>query len=197
MIVKERATYFCIDIETSGPVPWLYDMLSLGAVVVRRAARGGYKLGERFYVELRPESEREDPGTRTIHGLDVDRLRVEGTPRAEAMARLSAWVTAASRPDTQPLFVGHNAPFDWSFVAFCFAVEGLPNPFGYKALDTKALATGVLGLHFFDSSKKTLAARLALPPEDLGQKHRADYDAEYQALILKALLEHPHARQAP
>ncbi|MFH1467617.1 MAG: 3'-5' exonuclease [Pseudomonadota bacterium] len=195
--MKERATYFCIDIETSGPVPWLYDMLSLGAVVVRRAAGGGYELGERFYIELKPESEREDERTRAIHGLDVDRLRREGTPRVEAMARLAAWVTARTEPGTSPLFVGHNAPFDWSFVAFCFAVEGMPNPFGYKALDTKALATGLLDLHFYDSNKEIIAARLALPSEDMGQKHRADYDAEYQALILEALLEYQEGQRRP
>jgi DNA polymerase III alpha subunit (gram-positive type) len=195
--VKERATYFCIDIETSGPVPWLYDVLSLGAVVVRGSPQGGFALGERFYVELRPESEREDPATRAIHGLDVDRLRREGTPRAEALARLASWVAVQSGPDTQPLFVGHNAPFDWSFVAFSFAAEGMVNPFGYKALDTKALATGVLDLHFFDSTKEVLAARLGLPPEDMGKKHRADYDAEYQAQILAALLERQQARRRP
>ena len=29
-----RATWFCIDIEANGPVPGLYDMVSLGATVV-------------------------------------------------------------------------------------------------------------------------------------------------------------------
>ena len=33
---EERATWFCIDIECTGPVPGLYDMISLGAVVVKR-----------------------------------------------------------------------------------------------------------------------------------------------------------------
>jgi DNA polymerase III epsilon subunit-like protein len=84
--------------------------------------------------------------------------------------------------------VGHNAPFDWSFVSWCFAAEELANPFGYKALDTKALATGKLGLHWFDSSKEVLSARLKLPAEDTNLKHRADYDASYQADILLALL---------
>jgi DNA polymerase III epsilon subunit-like protein len=192
-VEKERATYFCVDIETTGPVPWLYDMISLGAVVVRHPPDGPAHLGERWYRELRPESAREDPGTRAIHGLDVDRLRREGTPRAVAMASLAAWVGGQTHPGSKPLFVGHNAPFDWSFVAFCFAAEDLPNPFGYKALDTKALASGVLDLHFFDSSKEVLAERLGLPPEDLGQKHRADYDAAYQAQILAALLDRQRA----
>ena len=34
------------------------------------------------------------------------------------------------------------------------------NVFGYKALDTKALSSGVLDLHWLDSNKETLAERL-------------------------------------
>jgi ribonuclease T len=195
-VTAERATWFCIDIECTGPVPGLYDMISLGAVAVRRGADGELELGERFYVELRPESEREDPGTRAIHGLDVDGLREHGTPRRQAMEQLRDWVRAQTRPGTKPVFVGHNAPFDWSFVAWCYAAEEMPNPFGYKALDTKALATGVLDIHWFDSNKGVIAHRLGLPSEDMGQKHRADYDAWYQALILKGLLDHAAARRA-
>ncbi len=187
---KERATYFCIDIECTGPVPALYDMISLGVVVVCRAEGGGIELGDSFYVELKPESELEDLGTRAIHGLDVDELRVTGTPRREALLALTSWVTEKTLPGTKPVFVGHNAPFDWSFVAWCYAAEGMDNPFGYKALDTKALATGVLNIHWFDSNKGLIAHKLGLPREDMGQKHRADYDAWYQAVILKGLLDH-------
>lgn len=67
--------------------------------------------------------------------------------------------------------------------------RGPAEPFGYKALDTKALATGKLNIHWFDSSKEVLAERLGLPVEDLGLKHRADYDARYQAELLIKLLE--------
>jgi DNA polymerase III alpha subunit (gram-positive type) len=170
-------------------------MISLGAVAVKRDSSGELELGEKFYVELRPESELEDPGTRAIHGLDVDRLRAEGTPRGEALVMLERWVVAQTKTGTKPVFVGHNAPFDWSFVAWCYAAEGMSNPFGYKALDTKALATGELNIHWFDSNKGLIAKRLGLPNEDMGQKHRADYDAWYQAIILKGLLDHAAARR--
>ncbi len=183
-----RATWFCIDIECSGPVPGLYDMLSLGAVVVREAGGGRVELGEELYLEMQPQAPRVDPGAMAVHGLDLDRLRREGLARGEALRRLNAFVERAAARGSQPVFVGHNAPFDWSFVAHAYVAEDLANPFGYKALDTKALAAGVLGLHWLDTSKEILARRLDLPPEDLSAKHRADYDARYQALILQALL---------
>ncbi len=186
---ETRATYFCIDIECSGPVPALYDMISLGAVAVAPDDTGKLRLGDTYYVEIKPEGPRVDEGAMRVNGLDIEALRRDGTPRRTALIALSDWTRAHTRPGTKPVFVGHNAPFDWSFVAWCYAAEDLPNPYGYKALDTKALATGKLGLHWFDSSKEVLADRLQLPAEDLSLKHRADYDAQYQAQILIKLLE--------
>lgn len=186
---ETRATYFSVDIECSGPVPALYDMVSLGAVVVAPDAEGRLHLGDTWYAEFRPEAPRVDPGAMAVHGLELETLRREGVPRREGLLALADWVRRNVRPGTKPVFVGHNAPFDWSFVAWGYAAEELPNPFGYKALDTKALATGKLGLHWFDSNKEVLSERLGLPAEDLKQKHRADYDARYQAELLIRLLE--------
>jgi len=186
---ETRATWFSVDIECSGPVPALYDMISLGIVAVAPDESGRLAIGPAWYVELRPEGPRVDPGAMKVNGLDIEALRRDGVPRREAIIALADWVKAQTRPGTKPVFVGHNAPFDWSFVSWCYAAEDLPNPFGYKALDTKALATGKLGLHWFDSSKEVLAERLGLETEDMGQKHRADYDALYQARLLIKLLE--------
>jgi DNA polymerase III epsilon subunit-like protein len=186
----ERSTWFCVDIECNGPVPGLYDMVSLGAVAVAQDEAGLLQIGASYYVEIQPQAPRFDARAAEIHGLDQDRLQREGLPRREAAEQLAAWVRAQTRPGTDPTFVGHNAPFDWSFVAWTYAAEGLDNPFGYKALCTKSLAAGVLNLHWLDTNKEVLSERLGLPAEDMGQKHRADYDAAYQALILKGLLEY-------
>lgn len=186
---EHRATYYCVDIECSGTVPGLFDMVSLGAQVLAPDAQGILHLGDTFYVELRPAGGQADPSAMAIHGLTLEHLEVHGLPRREALDRLTGWVKMHLVPGTEPVFVGHNAPFDWSFVAYAYKAEGLPNPFGYKALDTKALSAGVLGLHWFDTDKGTLSRLMGLPAEDKGLKHRADYDAEYQARILQALLE--------
>ena len=183
------ATWFCVDIECNGPVPAEYDMVSLGAVVVAPGPDGALVAGERFYVEIKPVAPRFDPSAARIHGLDQARLAAEGTPRGLAMRQLSDWVNANTLRGTEAVFVGHNAPFDWSFVAYTFHVEGMENPFGYKGLCTKALSMGVLGIHWLDTNKELLCQRLGLPPEDHTQKHRADYDAAYQAEILIGLLK--------
>ncbi len=188
-MTESRATYYSLDIECSGPVPAIYDMISLGVVVVAPDDQGKLQTGESLYLELAPQGPKVDPGAMKVNGLDIERLRREGLPRRDALIQLAEWVRTTTRPGTKPVFVGHNAPFDWSFVAWCYAAEELPNPFGYKALDTKALAAGRLHLHWFDTGKENLDTILGIPPEDLTLKHRADYDAMYQAQILIRLLE--------
>ena len=183
-----RATWFAIDIEASGPVPPLYDMVSLGAVRVTETD-SGFEIGEPWYIEIVPQGPKVDPHAMSIHGLTLEHLRAHGVPQREAMLQLTAWVKSQTVPGTTPVFVGHNAPFDWSYVNYCYHANELPNPFGYKALDTKALATGVLGVHWLDANKEFLEDVLDLPKLDAVQVHRADYDAWYQALILVKLLE--------
>ncbi len=182
-------TYFCVDLEASGPVPPLYNLLSLGATVVRPQG-DRHVLGASLYLEFRPIFPGIDPAAMEVCGLDLERLRREGTDPKEALARLTEWVRGenAGDPD-QPCFVGHNAVFDWSYLNYYYEHFGLKNPFGYKGLDTKSLAMGRLGISWRETSKETLERLLRLPPQDPGQIHRADYDAHYQALILKALLD--------
>ena len=184
-----RATWFCVDIECGGPVPHLYDMLSIGAVPVVDDG-DALTIGETFYVEIAPTAPRVDPGAMKVNGLDIDHLRKTGKTLEAALDALTAWVEANTAPGCKPVFVGHNAPFDWSFVSYSYHATGRENPFGYKALDTKALAGGVLDLHWFDTDKERLEQLLHLPPQDRTLTHRGDYDAEYQALILVRLLEH-------
>lgn len=192
--VERRATYFCVDIECNGPVPGLFAMVSLAAVVVAPDDAGSLSIGECFYRELKPDAPRFDARAASIHGLDQDALARDGLDRATFCEELAAWVAAHTVPGTEPVFVGHNAPFDWSFVAWTFAEQSRPNPFGYKALCTKSMATGALDLHWLDSNKEQLSERLPISTEDHTQKHRADYDARYQAEILVALLEHQAGR---
>lgn len=190
-----RATWFCVDIECSGPVPTRYDLLSVGCAPVT-GERGDYRIGEPLYVELKPVSGRADPGAMAINGLDLAALSRDGLPVDGALDALDRFVAEHTQPGSTPVFVGHNAPFDWSFVNQAYHDAGRRNPFGYKALDTKALAMGVLAVHWLDSSKELLAESLPLPEVEQGKVHRADYDAWFQAHILVGLLQRMHAAGA-
>jgi DNA polymerase III alpha subunit (gram-positive type) len=181
--------YFCVDCEASGPVPPLFNLLSIGVTVVRpRDDR--HVLGDSFYVELKPIFPGFEPGAMAVCGLDAERLRRDGKEPREALERLARFVVQQNQgSEDNPCFVGHNAVFDWAHIAYYYAHFEMNNPFGYKGLDTKSLAMGRLGIAWRDTSKENLEKLLALPPQDPAQTHRADYDAHYQALILKELLD--------
>lgn len=183
--------YFCLDCEASGPVPPIFNLLSVGITVVRPEG-DHHVVGDSLYVELKPIFPGIDPEAMRVCGLDLERLRREGAEPKAALERISVWVTSQNAgSDEHPCFVGHNAVFDWSYIAYYYAHFGLRNPFGYKGLDTKSLAMGRLGIPWTETSKEVLERLLRLPPQDPTQVHRADYDAQYQALILKALLDRP------
>ena len=188
--------YFCVDCEASGSVPPLYNLLSIGATVVRPEGNT-HRLGESFYVELRPIFPGFDPEAVAVCGLDTDRLTREGTDPREALERFASWVRDENAGSAErPVFVGHNAVFDWSYIAYYYAHFGMENPFGYKGIDTKSLAMGRLGVTWNQTSKESLERLLDLPAQDPAQVHRADYDAWYQAEILKALLDGGSPRNA-
>ncbi len=182
-------TYFCVDCEASGPLPPFYNLLSIGATVVFPEG-DHHRLGPSFYVELKPVFPGFDAKALEVCGLDVERLSREGLEPAEAMGKFKAWVEAhnASSRDW-PVFVGHNAVFDWAYIAYYFAYCKLENPFGYKAIDSKSLAMGRLRIGWNETSKEVLERLLDLPPQDPVRAHRADYDAWYQASLLCALLD--------
>jgi DNA polymerase III epsilon subunit-like protein len=182
-------TYFSVDVEASGPVPGLYNLVSLGATAVHRGEDGRYRLGDSFYAELKPVFPGQDPGANQVHGLDPERLAREGQEPRAALAALSEFVARETAPGTAATFVGHVAVFDWMYVAWYYAWAGLPNPFGYKGLDTKSMAMGVLGLPWPETGKETLCARLGLAEQETATVHRADADAAHQARLLIALLE--------
>jgi hypothetical protein len=70
--------YFSVDIESSGPIPGRYSMLSLGACVVGNP-------GESFYVELKPISADFVPEALKVSGLDLAVLERDGRSPEEAM----------------------------------------------------------------------------------------------------------------
>jgi DNA polymerase III epsilon subunit-like protein len=183
-------TYFCIDVEASGPVPGLYNLVSLGAVPVVRGRDRWAATADELYLLLRPMNDGFDPEAMAVHGISRREMEERGLEPKAAMRRLREWTLAhCDPPAARPVFVGHNAVFDWAFVNHYFVATGEENPFGWKALDTKSLAMGRLRLPWFDTHKEMLEKLLpGLGPPDQARVHRADYDARYQATILVELL---------
>ncbi|MFN7964425.1 MAG: 3'-5' exonuclease [Acidobacteriota bacterium] len=190
-----KHTYYSIDVEASGPVPGLYNMVSLGAVAVHERDGGRLEIGRSFYAELRPAFAGHDPGANAIHGLDLEKLRREGLEPAEALRQLNRFVSETCDSGTKATFVGHVAVFDWMYVCWYYAWCGLENPFGYKGIDTKSLAMGALGLSWDRTGKETILPQLGVAPQAESTLHRADADAQHQAELFVALMR--RSRLAP
>ncbi len=177
--------YISVDIETSGPNPSDYDLLSIGACLVHDLDRG-------FYVELQPVTGRAVPEALAISGLSMDALAKNGVPPVEAMARFESWVTEVAPVSCHPIFVALNAPFDWMFVNDYFHRTLGRDPFGHSALDIKAFYMGMTGVPWAQTSMEVLAARY-LEGRELA--HNALQDARDQGELFAAILQEAQSRR--
>ena len=104
----------------------------------------------------------------------------------QAMAEFEMWVKAACMGDAMPVFVGLNAPFDWSFVNYYFHRFCGSNPFGFTALDIKAYYMGVTGSSWRDTRSSAMSIRLNCIQSG---NHNALHDAIYQAELFRLTRE--------
>lgn len=119
------ATWIIVDVETDGPCPGLFSMVSLGAVILDR------RLDRTFYGVFAPLPDA---------GWNAEALAISGTTREQhlaypkpqfAMAEFWDWI--ATNGFGQPIFVSDNPAFDWQFVNYYFHLFIGSNPFGFSA----------------------------------------------------------------
>ena len=152
-MAQPRNSYFMVDVEASGPVPGLYNMVSLAATVIAPDDEGALQVGETLYLELRPVFAGHDPAANAIHGLDIERLAQEGLEPHTAMMRLTEFVEEHTLPGSEATFAAHVAVFDWMYVCWYYAWCGLENPFGTdldRLVEDLALTASVLAAQTFD-----------------------------------------------
>jgi DNA polymerase III epsilon subunit-like protein len=171
-------TYISVDVETAGPTPAQYAMLSIGACLVDSPSTS-------FYAELQPDRDDFLPEALAISGLAFDSLREHGAPPQEAMQAFADWVSRVVPRGSKAVFVALNAPFDWMFVNDYFQRYLGYNPFGHSALDIKAYYMGATGAAWSETSLKHIAAHLH---QDKKLVHNALRDAQDQGAIFRQIL---------
>jgi DNA polymerase III epsilon subunit-like protein len=169
--------YISVDVETAGPNPANYALLSIGAVKVGGPERS-------FYIELKPDRDAQTEEAAGVHGLSLAALAQSGAEPADAMQRFADWLreTCGAR---EPIFVAFNAPFDWMFVNDYFHRYLGRNPFGHRALDIKALFMGLHGVAWGDTSFIQVSAHYGRAD---GLPHHALEDARLGAELFAAML---------
>lgn len=174
-MTRRHEVFVSVDIETSGPIPGKYSLLTIGACAVDAPDRT-------FACRLKPISDRADPQALAVTGLSLDELRETGLEPADAMVSFAAWIAGLLADGGDPVFVGLNAPFDWGFVNWYFHRFGAGNPFGFTALDIKAFYMGATGCRWDETKSGAMARRLR--PKGEGT-HDALEDALYQGELFR------------
>jgi hypothetical protein len=175
--------YFSVDIETDGPIPGPYSMLSFALVEVGRfdgTSLVRANAPRTFYRELRPISEAFQPEALAVNGLDRAALQLHGTDPLDAMNDARAFVASVAGA-ALPVLVAYPLSFDWSFLYWYFVRYGDSSPFNHSRCFDLKTAVAVRGRRTVSSS-----GRDQLPPElrpDMHHTHNALDDAREQAEI--------------
>jgi ribonuclease T len=178
-------TYISVDVETAGPYPARFALLSIGACTVSEQPNT-------FYVELKPDRPDSQAEAMAISQLSLEQLAQNGLAPKEAMQRFANWLKQQVSPGQRPVFVAFNAPFDWMFVNDYFFRYLGHNPFGHAALDIKSYFMGQAEVDWSQTSMRQVGARYLGKPQ---LAHNALQDALDQAEIFRKMLnqDHQHA----
>jgi hypothetical protein len=183
--------YFSADVETDGPIPGPYSMLSFGLVLAgsfdgKRFLRPeNYETN--FYCELKPISDQFEIEALQINGLDRDHLLREGEYPHDAMARASEWIYSHCGTG-RPILVAYPLSFDWAFLYWYFVrFSQKGSPFNYShCFDIKTAYAVKANLPIASSGRSHLAP--GLRPES-AHTHNALEDAIEQAQVFANLFE--------
>ena len=181
-----KAPYISIDVETAGPTPSTYSLLSIGTCTI-------FEPQATFYAELQPVNENRIPEAMRVSGLNWEQLREKGLHPKDAMAQFALWLSEVISENSQPIFVAFNAPFDWMFVNDYFHRYLGHNPFGHKALDITAFYMGLRGVAWDETGMRHVAQHYL---ENHNLTHHALQDALDQARIFRKMLTEAKQRVA-
>jgi ribonuclease T len=187
MHIEYEECYISVDVETAGPDPHNYALLSIGACLVADPEQS-------FYVELRPTTMNATQEALAISGFSLETLAETGLSPSEAMQRFDDWLQAIVCPGKPPIFVAFNAVFDWMFINTYFHRYLGRNPFGHAGLDMKAFFMGLTGNHWSETAMRLVASRFECEIELV---HNALQDAQDQASLFQAMLRGAEAFRAP
>jgi DNA polymerase III epsilon subunit-like protein len=177
--------YICVDVETAGPIPGDFSMLSIGACTL-------FQPQSTFYIEIKPINQNTIVEAASIHKLSLERLMVEGIDPLEAMTRFEEWLVNEAAPHQQPLFVAFNAAFDWMFVDYYFYHYLGHNPFGHTAIDIKAFYMGMARVRWSQTAWRFISPKYITENH---LTHHALQDALDQAELFKKMLEEIQTRK--
>lgn len=136
---KVRAIYFATHIESDGPIPGKFSLLSVGMNACAIETMKGELISldpndpiNSFYTDLKPVTDNFDEEYLERTWLDRHDLVDNGTDPEEEMDDLYEWVTTLSGSYggfTQPIFLGYPLTRSWMFIYWylmTYSAKGSP-----------------------------------------------------------------------
>ncbi len=117
--------WIIVDVESDGPCPGLYSMVSFGAVALSS------DLDRTFKGTMAPISSDWQPDALAISGISREQHEAYPAPE-ETMRLFAAWLETFG-PGQGLTFVSDNPAFDWQFINYYFHRFVGKNPFGFSA----------------------------------------------------------------
>jgi len=186
-----KDVYFSADVETDGPIPGPFSMLSFALVFAGvfngREFVSPKKFDKTFYRELRPISENFQSDALRVNGLNRNRLLSEGGDPAEIMTEAAQWIRDTAR-NGKPILVAYPLSFDWSWLYWYFtkfAVGG--SPFNHSlCYDVKTAFAVKAGVPISEAGRSKLLP--SLRPKSK-HTHNALDDAMEQAEVFASVFQ--------
>lgn len=123
-----------VDVESDGPIPGDFSMISFGAVLVTE------QLDKTFYGKLKPISERFIPEALEVSGHSRAETLTFDEPK-KIMEDFAQWIKEVC--SDRPIFISDNNGFDWMFICWYFHHFTGNNPFGFSSQNLGSLYKGL------------------------------------------------------
>jgi len=183
--------YFSADVETDGPIPGPYSMLSFGLVYAGRFDGEQFlrppDFSTSFYRELKPISSEFEPEALCVNGLDRHRLLLEGAEPREAMTEASKWIRRVAG-NVRPVLAAYPLSFDWAWLYWYFVrFSASGSPFNHsQCFDIKTAFAVKAGIPIVQAGRSRIVPSLS---STRVHTHNAVDDAAEQAEILANVFE--------
>lgn len=186
-MLDSKQIYVIVDIETDGPVPGLYSMLSIGAI-----SSTSEKETSSFYRKLLPcEGAKQDPDTMEWWSRHSDAWKEVTTDAEDPAVVMKDFCTWVDSLGATPVFVASPLVFDFGFVNWYLHNFAEANPFidytsTQRTLDLASFTAGKLSLPLSRARRSQLSPSLLSGiPE---HSHKAIDDARGYGVILRNIL---------
>ena len=126
--------YIMVDIESDGPIPGDFSMISFGAVLVND------QLNKTFYGKLKPISDKFIPEALAVSGFSREETLTFEEPK-KVMTDFANWIKNIC--NDRPIFISDNNGFDWMFICWYFHHFTEANPFGFSSQNLGSLYKGI------------------------------------------------------